>query len=195
LTQNGALIVEWVAHMDAGDRRMWTADQDLRPLSEFGWRQAERLCAELATSSLDGLFSSPALRSRQTIEPLAKRFDLAIQVLPGLHEMGDWQPPDPWRRRDFATMDPLSGAYASGLAMSAVRTIRQLHPSGRVVACSHGDIQPALVLHLMGAYGLDVLPPVLPPGPWMRGGWYTLLFEGERVEVEHHGVLPDFPQP
>lgn len=180
--------------MDAGDRRKWTVDQDTRPLSELGWRQAERIYEELAKSPVEGLYSSAALRSRQTIEPLAKRFGLSIQILPGLHEMGDWQPPDAWRRQGFSAMDPLSGAYAAGLAMSAIRTIRELHPAGRVVACSHGDIQPALVLYLMGAFGLDVLPPVLPPAPWTRGGWYTLRFEGDGVEVEHYDVLPRFPQ-
>jgi broad specificity phosphatase PhoE len=81
------------------------------------------------------------LRSRQTVEPLAKRFGLSIEVLPGLHEMDAWQPPVLWRRDDFAERDPLGGAYAAGLALSAVRAMRELHPNGRVVACSHGDIR------------------------------------------------------
>jgi broad specificity phosphatase PhoE len=67
--------------MDAGDRHRWTGDQDRRPLSDLGRRQAARLAAALAATPVHALFSSPALRCRQTLEPLADRFGLRIELL------------------------------------------------------------------------------------------------------------------
>lgn len=184
-----SLIVELLAHMDAGDRRQWTTDQDTRPLSELGRRQAQRLCDELAREPIDALYSSAALRSRQSIEALAQRFALPITILPGLHETeGGWLPPPAWRDR-WVGNDPLGGAYAAGAGMQALRTIRANHRAGRVAACTHGDILPALIVYLMGAYGLDVPA----PNP-TRGGWYSLVLEGDGVKVRHHDVLTGFPQ-
>jgi 8-oxo-dGTP diphosphatase len=80
------VTIELVAHMDAGDRRRWSEDQDLRTLSELGRRQAERMAAALADGPVDRLYSSPALRCRQTLEPLAKRYALPIVAMPELRE-------------------------------------------------------------------------------------------------------------
>ena len=77
------ITIELVAHMDAGDRRLWTEDQDLRPLSELGRRQAARMAEALSNGPVDGLYSSPALRCRQTLEPLAARCGLPIVTIPG----------------------------------------------------------------------------------------------------------------
>jgi broad specificity phosphatase PhoE len=188
MTSSDELIVELFAHFDAGDRRLWEAEQDTRPLSDLGRRQAALLCDALASSPFDALYSSPALRCVQSIEALAQRFGLPVTKLDGLHETDAWQPPMPWRRPEWASGDPLGGAYAAGSGLSALDRIRREHPAGRVAACTHGDIQPALVVHLIGRYGLE-----LPAPNATRGGWYTLRFQGERVSVDHHGVLPGFP--
>ena len=182
------LIVEIFTHMAAGDRSRWTADQDTRPLSDLGQRQAQRLCDELAVDGLDGLYSSAALRARQTIEPLARRFHLPVTVLPGLHESDRRLPPPSWRSERFPANDPLGGAYEAGAAMRALETIRASHPVGRVAACTHGGVLPSLIVYLAAAYNLD-----LPAPNETRGGWYTLIFQGARVDVQHHDVIPDFP--
>jgi hypothetical protein len=72
--------------------------------------------------------------------------------------------------------------------MQALRTICANHRGGRVAACTDGDILPAIVLFLNGAYELGVPA----PNP-TRGGWYTLTFDGDATEAHHHGVLPGFP--
>jgi len=182
------LVVEIFGHMDAGDRTQWTEDQDLRPLSELGRRQAERLCEALATQSFDALYSSPAMRARQTLEPLAGRFELPITPLEGLRETDGWQPPPLWRDGRAAAPDPIGGAYAAGRAMQALEAIRAEHRTGRVAACSHGDILPALIVYLIGAFELELPAPLD-----SRGGWYTLSLDGTRIDVEHHDRLPGFP--
>jgi broad specificity phosphatase PhoE len=184
-----SLIIEMLAHMDAGDRRKWGGDQDARPLSELGQRQANRLCDALARDPVHALYSSAALRARQTVEPLAQRFKLPVIILPGLHETDGWLPPPVWRdRRVPGDIEALGGAFAAGAGMQALGAIRANHSEGRVVACTHGDVLPSLIVYLIGALNLD-LPA---PNP-TRGGWYTLVFEDQRVDVQHHDVLQDFP--
>jgi broad specificity phosphatase PhoE len=190
LTSYDELIVELFAHFDAGDRRLWTADQDSRPLSDLGRRQAAVLCEALATSPIDALYSSPALRCLQSIEPLAQRFGLPVTKLDGLHETDAWLPPQSWRGIPDDISKSVGGAYAAGLALQAIEVIRGERPTGRVATCTHGDVQPALVVYLIGRYGLE-----LPAPNATRGGWYTLRFREDRVGVEHHDVLPGFPSP
>lgn len=184
------LVIELFTHMAAGDRQQWTADQDTRPLSDVGRHQAQRLCDELAREPVDALYSSAALRARQSIQPLGERFGLLVTILPGLHETeGSWLPPPAWRSDRLPAGNPLGGAYAAGVGMQALNTIRANHRVGRVAACTHGDILPALVVYLMGAYELNV------PAPnQTRGGWYTLILEDDGIDVVHHDVLPGFPQ-
>ncbi len=187
-TLNARLVIELFAHMDAGDRRQWNEDQDTRPLSDLGLRQAEHLCHELAREPINAVYSSPALRCRQSIEPLAERFAVPVTILPGLHEtVGSWPPPLAWRG-DPVSAGALGGAYAAGVGMQALQTIYANHPVGRVAACTHGDRMPALVVYLMGAYDLTV-----PPPNQTRGGWYTLAVQDDRITVEHHDVLSGFP--
>ena len=184
-----SVIIEMFAHLDAGERQKWTTDQDTRPLSDLGRRQANRLCDALAGGRIDGVYSSAALQARQSIEPLARRFGLPISILPGLHETDEWLPPPLWRgRRSLAESGALGGSYAAGAAMRALTAIRSNHSGGRVAACTHGDVLPLLILYLVGALALD-----LPAPNDTRGGWYTVVFEGERIDVEHHEVLKNFP--
>ena len=65
------LIIELVPHVDAGDRSVWRGDQDERPLTDFGKKQAEALRDALLDWPVDRLFASPALRCRMTLDPIA----------------------------------------------------------------------------------------------------------------------------
>jgi 8-oxo-dGTP diphosphatase len=185
------LTIELVAHMDAGDRRLWAGDQDVRPLSELGRGQAARAAEALAVGPIDAFYSSPALRCRQTLAPLAARFGLP--VVPDLRETDGFPPPAGWTRPPWAGADecpdPHGGAYAAGRAWSAVRQIRAVSPVGRVAVCTHGDIVPCLIAFLVGAESLSSAPALV----W-RGGWYTISIAGSKVEVQHHEVPSDFPR-
>jgi phosphohistidine phosphatase SixA len=69
-----------VRHADAGDKREWTGPDDHRPLSEMGYREAEGLIAQLAGYPITQIVSSPAVRCRQTVEPLANQLHLQVSV-------------------------------------------------------------------------------------------------------------------
>ncbi|MDQ3739129.1 MAG: histidine phosphatase family protein [Actinomycetota bacterium] len=113
-----------VRHAKAGRRREWDGDDSLRPLSKKGWAQAEALAERLVSSSPTALRSSPYVRCRQTLEPLAAR--LGIDVV------------DDEALREGAAFD------------DTLRLLGGL-PDG-AVCCSHGDVIPETIagLHRRG---------------------------------------------
>jgi len=69
-----------VRHAHAGDKRQWTGADTNRPLSERGRQQAEGLAHNLSGLDAPRLISSPFLRCRQTLRPLAARSPRAIET-------------------------------------------------------------------------------------------------------------------
>ena len=113
-----------VRHAHAGDRTRWSGDDDLRPLSDKGRRQAERLVQLLAGEPVDRVLSSPSVRCVETVEPLARERSLKVEIERFLHEGSD-------------SRDALHAAEAAGAA--------------NVVACTHGDIVPGILDLLLSA--------------------------------------------
>lgn len=184
-----ALVIELVPHLDAGDRTKWVGDQDLRPLSELGQRQAVALADLLAAEPVHALVSSPALRCRQTLVPLASMLGLAVSLDPDLRETYGLTEPAAWISGTPQPIDcAVAGTHVVGRGLAALARIRAAHRRGRVIACSHGDLLPVLVACLAGLHGAT-LPSVLAG----RGGWYTVRFAGGRVTLDTHQALPDFP--
>jgi 8-oxo-dGTP diphosphatase len=154
--------VELVPHADAGDRFTWSGNQDARPLTDLGWRQAKCLAKELALEPVNALFASPALRARQTLEPLSGDLGMEVRVLPDLSEklLGE----------DLRTM--------AARGVRVLSEIRRDYPTGRVIACSHGDIIPAIVELLAGESGANV------ESMEHRGQRYRVRFQGPLCEIE-----------
>ncbi len=80
-----------VRHADAGDRETWVGDDELRPLSEKGWRQARELVRVLEKEHVERVSSSPYLRCIQTVEPPAEARGLPVVSEPRLAEGASWQ--------------------------------------------------------------------------------------------------------
>jgi phosphohistidine phosphatase SixA len=78
-----------VRHGFAGDKRTWTWPDDERPLTELGRRQAEGLVASLADVPVTRILSSPVVRCRQTVTPLAEARGLAVESNPLLEPDGE----------------------------------------------------------------------------------------------------------
>lgn len=113
-----------VRHAKAGERRCWNGDDELRPLSKAGRRQAEALAHRLTRHGATTTITSSYVRCRQTLEPLAAH--LGVDVL------------DDTRLLEGEPFEPVLDLIAEV-------------PSGAVL-CSHGDIIPAVVqaLHRRG---------------------------------------------
>ena len=109
-----------VRHAKAGSRSDWDDDDLLRPLSKNGWKQAEAIADRLVKRSPTALYSSPFLRCRQTLEPLAAALDL-----------------------DIASDQRLS----EGSTFAQVLGLMTAAPDDAVL-CSHGDVIPETIAAL-----------------------------------------------
>jgi 8-oxo-dGTP pyrophosphatase MutT (NUDIX family)/phosphohistidine phosphatase SixA len=139
-------------HAKAGDRRDWTEDDLHRPLTKKGRWQSEALVAQFRDLPLDRVLSSPYDRCTQTVRPLA-----------------------------IARRLPLEETAVLAEGAELAETVAFLHElSGAAVLCSHGDVIPAVVLHLAerGA-------PMAGREDWKKGSTWVLerdggLFTGAR---------------
>lgn len=75
-----------VRHAKAGHRETWDGEDELRPLTEKGWRQARALVDLFADHPFTLLLSSPYVRCVQTLEPLAEARGLSVEPADGLAE-------------------------------------------------------------------------------------------------------------
>ncbi len=110
-----------VRHAKAGSRKDWTDDDELRPLSKNGWVQAEAIATRLSGRRTPAaLVSSPYLRCRQTLEPLATATGLVVVDDPRLAEAAPFEP----------VLDLLAESVDG------------------TVLCSHGDVVPDTIAAL-----------------------------------------------
>ncbi|OZM74064.1 NUDIX hydrolase [Amycolatopsis antarctica] len=144
-----------VRHAKAGKRSEWTGDDDLRPLSEAGMRQAEALRATVTPFAPDRVLSAPRLRCVQTVQGVAEDIDADVRHEPLLSEEEYWR-------------DPVRGV-ARVLAIAA--------DGGRPVVCSQGGVIPDVVSLLAERDGV-VLPARTADGeiPSKKGSLWLLAF-------------------
>ena len=83
-----------VRHAKAGKRADWAGDDDLRPLSGAGARQAEALRRTLPLFGPDRVFSAPRLRCVQTVRGIADDLGARIADEPVLSEEDYWRDPE-----------------------------------------------------------------------------------------------------
>jgi phosphohistidine phosphatase SixA len=121
--------VHVVRHAHAGDRNAWSGDDQLRPLSPKGRRQAEAIAERLAARGVDRLLSSGFTRCVETLEPLGHLRVAPIEVAPELAEGAD--PDDA-----LALVLGLEGTEAA--------------------LCSHGDVIPGLMV-LLARKGVELV--------------------------------------
>jgi len=116
------LTVYLVRHADAVSRQEWAHEDLLRPLTGKGFDQAQGLVDLLGDIRVTRFLTSPAVRCRQTLEPLASHLGLVIEETPALLE---------------------------GTVVHEARALLDSVTAGDVVLCSHGDVIPDLVNQLM----------------------------------------------
>lgn len=78
-----------VRHARAAKRTQWSGPPLLRPLVDSGRAQARSIATALADSGIERIVSSPALRCRQTVAPLAHATGLPVELDERLAEGGD----------------------------------------------------------------------------------------------------------
>jgi phosphohistidine phosphatase SixA len=68
-----------IRHADAGSRAAWLGHDEWRGLTDLGWTQAEEAAARLRDLPLQRIMTSPAMRCRQTVVPLARALSLDVE--------------------------------------------------------------------------------------------------------------------
>jgi 8-oxo-dGTP diphosphatase len=117
------VTVYLVRHARAGRRSAWKGLDAQRPLTKVGRRQADAVADQLARARVTRILSSPYLRCRQTVEPLARRLRVDVET---------------------------SQALAEGAALDAVLRRLEKVSDEPAVLCTHGDVVERLLEHLRG---------------------------------------------
>ena len=105
-------------HATAGHRRPGDDDDHLRPLDDRGRRQAHALPAQYARFDVERVLTSPYLRCRLSVEPLAETLALPIEERAEL---------------------------AEGAEEADARALIAGAAGATAVLCTHGDILEALL--------------------------------------------------
>ena len=138
-------------------------EENDRPLAGGGHREAQRLADELAAEAVAVIYSSPYPRAVQTVEPLARRLRLEINLVDDLRErllspgaLPDWreQLQRSWTDFRYALKDVESSAEAQRRVTEVLETLRRRHPGIRIVVASHGNLI-ALALHAIAPEQVD----------------------------------------
>ena len=124
------------------------------PLTALGHEQAGRLAAWLLPRGIARIVSSPYLRARQSVEPLARQLGLAVETDERLIErVLSTEPLDDWRERLRAAWDDhdlaLPGGESSRQATArGIAAVTEVLADGRqpAVVVSHGNLI-SLLLH------------------------------------------------
>lgn len=121
-----------VRHAKAGTRADWDGDDNQRPLSDAGRRQAEALRTMLALWGPRTVHSATRLRCTETVAPLAADLGTTTVEEPLLSEEGYWPDREAGvhRLREIATSTPLSVVCSQGGVIPDVVT--RLAEAGRV---------------------------------------------------------------
>ena len=174
------LTLELIPHCASVTRDGWIGSHDVRPLAELGMKQAAALVAAIGTG-IDGIYSSPTARCRQTVGPLAAAAALPVQDLAELAEADDFgEPAAGTDQVPDLMVRALGGAWAAGRMLRAVAVMMDAHPGGRAVAASHGDVIPVLLAALSSTFDIPR------PRHVGRGGWYTLRFASGNLAITAH---------
>jgi 8-oxo-dGTP diphosphatase len=118
------VTVYLVRHGRAGSRRAWHDDDDLRPLSAIGRRQANSITDALVDAGVQQIVSSPYVRCRQTLDPLAQRLRLPLE---------------------------LSDALAEGASLTDTLRLLEKVAGETAALCTHGDVVGNVIGHLARA--------------------------------------------
>lgn len=143
-----------VRHGQAEPKKGWTGRDDDRPLVGRGRRQADLLDKVVGGDRPSRVISSPALRCVQTVQPLADRHGVAVEV---------------------------DDALGTDAGQAATDLCHQLISSGtaddNILLCTHREV----LVDLMPRLSKDFRRKLGHRPPGAKGGAWLLRFEGGRL--------------
>lgn len=143
------------AHSTANQDGVLAGRSDGVYLSQIGRKQRNEILDSLKSMKFVAIYSSPMERCLETVEPLARHLRKKIRTIEELNEMdyGDWSGAKLKTLRSFPLwkkiqQKPSSVKFPNGEDFPSARKrvikglnkISLLHPRGKVLVVSHGDI-------------------------------------------------------
>lgn len=135
-------------------------------LNEVGVKQAQAMAERIARWHVSAVYSSPLQRALTTAQPIAQRFNLEVEVLPGVIDIdyGEWQGllTEEAKAKDGALYtqwleSPQEVTFPGGedlaevrkRAAAAIGDVIQKHQGKTVAVVSHKVVCQALILSLL----------------------------------------------
>jgi len=159
-----------VRHAKAGKREEWTGDDDLRPLSPAGLRQAAAVRAFVPLFGGNRVYAAPRLRCVQTVQGVADDLGVESHQEPLLAEEGYWRDP----------------------ARSSARLLAIVAAGGTPVVCSQGGVIPDLVAWLAEQSGVALPERKGAKVPSKKGSVWVLSFGLGQSNGGPHLVAADY---
>ncbi|MEI4830623.1 histidine phosphatase family protein [Bacillus sp. FJAT-53711] len=139
----------------------YTPDERERPLSEKGWQAAERVTEILQNESIDAVIASPYKRAIQTVEGVAKYFQLPIELEEDLRErllslqpVGDFEQSimKVWEDPTFYFEDGESNITAQERGVACITEILRKYEGENIVIGTHGNIMVLIMNYFDSQY-------------------------------------------
>lgn len=159
-----------VRHGKAGKRDEWSGDDDLRPLSAAGLKQAEAVRKLVPLFGVDRVFSAPRLRCVQTVRGVAEDLGVNVAQEPLLAEEDYW-------------VEPARGV-SRVLAIAA--------GGGTPVVCSQGGVIPDVVSTLAARSGVELAESKRGGAPSKKGSVWVLSFRATESNGSPQLVAADY---
>lgn len=131
----------------------WSPDEN-RPLSEKGFKEAARVADVLSAYPITQIYSSPYLRARQTIQQLASRLNIQVQIESDLQErilsckaVDDFLDAiqQTWEDPYFAHPGGESNRTAQNRAIGVITRILESERDEHIVLSTHGNLLAVLL--------------------------------------------------
>ena len=148
-----------VRHADAGVRSEWRGSDEWRGLTDVGHGQARAIVRMIGDLPVERILSSPSLRCRQTVVPLALARELDVEPY--------------WQLGVSAAAEDLVALLVDPAIESAV-------------VCTHRETLQALFEHLAGTYGMvtEAVEPMEKAAVWVLRG---TVGEEQAARLEYLG--------
>jgi 2,3-bisphosphoglycerate-dependent phosphoglycerate mutase len=140
-----------------------TGQDPSAPLTEEGHRQAGELASRMAPFHIERIVSSPFLRARQSVEPLAERLKLTVEIEDRLKErvlcgepLPDWERP---LEASFADLGfcLLGGETGHAAVRRGIAVIQDAlrHDAKATALVTHGNLLTLLLKQFDDRFGFE----------------------------------------
>lgn len=164
--------------------------ESTRPLSNDGIIASEKLVQYFLDKNIEQVISSPYTRAIQTIEPLAKKLNLNIEIIDDLREckfvadnqiLSDFEVyplvEKMFADENFSQVGAESFSQCQSRALRTLYTLLDDYQNKNIVLCSHGFLIMSLCNYFDKSYDFESLKNSSKPD------LYKLIFEDKKLKV------------